>query len=345
MTGAFDSFMAAMVVQVTVLAALVAVADRLLPRRAWPQLRMGLWLLVFVKLVLPPGLVSVFGTGFAPGRATAGPVPAGDGGAPLWPLLVWAAGAAIVAAVGAVRRRRVSRRLRPMPADAAPAWLREPLLAAARRIGLRRIPRVAVVESARCPAIFGALRPVLVVPAGPFRLLTPEEREHVLLHELAHVRRRDPLVEVAIRAIALVYWFHPVVWLAGRRVRDLREACCDATVAGVLREGTAGYRRTLLRAAGRALLAPAPAGALPFLAGGGIVGRLRALEGTPWRRPVLRRLAIAAILLVVGVAGLPMAVESRGAVPRTEESVTDAPPFGCIPTRLWLISRIAESSR
>ena len=55
--------------------------------------------------------------------------------------------------------------------------------------------------------------------------------EHALLHEFAHVKRRDPLINAACFALHLVYWFHPLVWIARCRLSTLREVACDARAA------------------------------------------------------------------------------------------------------------------
>ena len=70
--------------------------------------------------------------------------------------------------------------------------------------------------------------------------------EHVLLHELAHLKRRDLLVNAAQSFLHILYWFNPVLWFAGRQLRHLREICCDATVGNLLRERTGEYSRTLV---------------------------------------------------------------------------------------------------
>jgi bla regulator protein BlaR1 len=117
---------------------------------------------------------------------------------------------------------------------------------------MRRLPRIAVTSEVPSAAVCGVLRPILFLPESSLAL-QPEQLEHVLLHELAHLKRRDLLLNAAQSLLHILYWFNPVLWFAGRQLRHLREVCCDATVANLLRERTGDYSRTLLELAERAL--------------------------------------------------------------------------------------------
>jgi bla regulator protein BlaR1 len=140
-------------------------------------------------------------------------------------------------------------------------------------------------------------------------LPTREDLEAILLHECAHLARRDPWARLAVRAAAAVFWFHPAVHFAVRRVEALRELCCDATVARILGERTPEYRAALLRSA--RVLAGAPVPGLAFFAGEGLAARILALEGTPWRGVRLERAAAAATALFVAGCLAPMGLPIR----------------------------------
>jgi bla regulator protein blaR1 len=68
------------------------------------------------------------------------------------------------------------------------------------------------------PAVSGVLRPRIVLPVGIDRLLNLSEFHAVLLHELAHARRRDNLIRLLCEASLCALWFHPLMWLAGVRI-------------------------------------------------------------------------------------------------------------------------------
>jgi len=88
------------------------------------------------------------------------------------------------------------------------------------------------------PVTWGHRQPKVLLPPAA-RQWSDERIRVVLLHELAHVRRRDWLVQVAATIVRSVYWFHPLVWIACTRLRlECERACDDA----VLENGVSGTR-------------------------------------------------------------------------------------------------------
>lgn len=242
-----------------------------------PFLRHALWLVVFVRLLvpvlpasplgLPPVAHSLERAGGAllPGLdlarlAAADGEPSAEaaasttpGAATAWPwnaaAIVWALGLLAVTARWGVREVRLRRRLR----DAAPVTDRLVLATldeARRRAGVGA--EVPVLESRRiaAPALHGTLRPRILLPAGAAEALGGAALSHALLHELVHVRRRDGATRLLARLAAAVHWFNPAAWYALRRLEAECELACDAAVLARLGERERiGYGRTLLHAA------------------------------------------------------------------------------------------------
>ena len=78
--------------------------------------------------------------------------------------------------------------------------------------------------------VIGFMKPVIVIPLSLTRELTEEEFEQVVLHELAHVRRRDDWLKLAQKLIEAFLFFHPAVLWIGRRLNLEREIACDDSV-------------------------------------------------------------------------------------------------------------------
>ena len=118
--------------------------------------------------------------------------------------------------------RRIVRNARPLDTS---DWL-TPLFEIADRIGLDDAPRLLQSSDARMPFACGLVTPTIVLPADS-EGWSLDRRRAVLLHELAHVRRRDLIGHTLGRLACAVYWFHPMVWSAARHLRSESERACD----------------------------------------------------------------------------------------------------------------------
>ncbi len=188
----------------------------------------------------------------------------------------------------------------------------------AKRLGLRRIPRVAVTKRLTNPAVFGVFSPVLLMPQGYLSRLSRSDTEHVLLHELAHIKRGDLVMHGLYMLLQIVYWYQPLLWLVRRHLHHLRELSCDGTVAELLRERTPAYRQTLLETARRMLTMSVEPGL-------GLLGlfedsnyllvRLNWLAKPTWRYCTMKRTIVATVAILMFVCVLPMA-QARERAPR-----------------------------
>lgn len=248
---------------------------------------------------------------------------------PAWLLGGWSAVAVLLLArlVGAslvLRRRLASRRVISGPL----ARLVDRLLRAA---GRRRSVRLTRSDGIPVPIALGG---EICLPERALRELPRREQETVVAHEMAHVLRRDPAWLLAGRILAALLFFHPLVLLAGRRLRRVAELRCDDWAAAATGRPL-DLARCLTRVAawgGEAMPAAAMAGDRRWLTGR--VSRLlaRDRQEPPAAAPRWLRPAAAAVLLalVIWVPGVSVADQTPSEPPASgEESpvLAAAPPI------------------
>ena len=138
----------------------------------------------------------------------------------------WTLGALFMAARFLVQARG-ARRLRTVEVTPAePRW-GATLEALATELGIERSVRLLRSGLAEAPMVVGWMSPVVLVPGSAFTALSAGELRSLLIHELAHIRRHDPLVNAVQALIEIVLFFHPVVWWISKQARVEREYCCD----------------------------------------------------------------------------------------------------------------------
>jgi beta-lactamase regulating signal transducer with metallopeptidase domain len=145
-----------------------------------------------------------------------------------WALGVWSAGVLLLLLrlfVGLAANGFLVRRSRKFK-DAA---LNELFSALCIELNLKNKTRLQCGEKTTMPIVCGVFRPVVLLP--PVAKEWSRERQRiVLLHELAHVARRDCLTQMLAQMACSFYWFNPLVWIAARRLRVEREQACDDRV-------------------------------------------------------------------------------------------------------------------
>ena len=142
--------------------------------------------------------------------------------------LIWLAGILIIGGILLVRYVRQIKLLRnSTPAEGDMVTL---LTSAAERMKVRRLPRIMFLDKVSTPVLVGVFRPVILLPPGISDSCSPAEMSAMLMHELAHIKRWD-MAGVWLNQLAKVlFFFHPVVWLAGHEIRKERELACDELV-------------------------------------------------------------------------------------------------------------------
>ena len=277
------TFAVPMLWQSSLLIIVVGALDYLLARKIRAAVRHALWLVVLVKLLLPPALALPTGAAWWLSRSkpaikvpaipkttvTYGPAVAAPEVEPMvaampepiqprldragWALLASGVVSGILLCWLAGRWWQVTRVVRgALPDDA----LNEELVAARSLIGSTSRVQLKLVTSRMSPAVCGWFRPVILLPEALAARLSPVQLRAVLLHELMHLRRGDLWVNGAQALLQVAYWWHPLLWVVNARVRRLREEAVDDAVMLALRDDAENYAPTLLEVARLALQRP-----------------------------------------------------------------------------------------
>lgn len=163
----------------------------------------------------------------------------------LIPAAAWT-GAGALLVLWILRATRFRRRLR-FTARSSPqldARVRELSVS----IGVRQPPHVRLIRERIPPSLLPwPGRCEILVPEALLQRLTDAELETLLLHELAHFRRRDHWMRGLELAAGALFWWHPVAWWARRNLRVAEEQCCDALVKRALPHRARAYAESLLK--------------------------------------------------------------------------------------------------
>jgi beta-lactamase regulating signal transducer with metallopeptidase domain len=168
------------------------------------------------------------------------------GGSDVWiPVFVWlwAAGVLVLSLrllaglwlVDGIRRKR---------SVAGPDEWQAELAQLAAKLGIKRSIQLRSSNSLDVPSTLGIFRACVIVPASLWTHFPSDQLEALLLHELAHIRRHDYLLNLVQVAIEVVLFYHPAIWWISRTIRIEREHCCDEIVIGITGDSTA-YARAL----------------------------------------------------------------------------------------------------
>lgn len=207
-----------------------------------------------------------------------------------WIVPLWLAGAALasVRMVWATRHVRLVCRT----GVAAPAGI----AAVVDRLAAGRVARritVLVTALTASPATVGWLKPVILLPPALLTGLSASQIEAILAHEIAHIRRHDYMVNLVQMAAETLFFYHPAVWWASRRIRAERELCCDDVA--VRTSGNPQDYAQALAAVARHAVSVAAIGA----AGPSLPQRVRRLLAAPAEAPRFGAGSLAATLAVV----------------------------------------------
>jgi beta-lactamase regulating signal transducer with metallopeptidase domain len=237
----------------------------------------------------------------------------------------WCLGAGVLVFLFLMQRRRMGRLLaaaEPFEGEVALRLLEEAkaALGVSSRVGLLS------VEELHSPILFGAFRPRIAIPRQALESLPSDQVRPILLHELTHLRRKDLWVSFIQMLLQILYWFHPVVWMANRQLRQERELIVDDIVLTKLYGHRESYSASLLSIARQGarwqFVMPAYVGIVETQ--GTLTHRLKRIMDV--RRKISLRLGWAGLVVLValGLVLIPQA-RSQNAPGRPPESTAPAP--------------------
>lgn len=238
------------------------------------------------------------------------PEPASSRSVAYWIVAAWLTVALSVLApllVGFVAVARIRRRAAPF-SDTDLPQLAQSLAGSLR---LRQETDVLRAGSQSMPMAAGLLRPAVFLPREA-EVWDDEKLRAVLLHELAHVKRRDCLTNALARLASSLHWFNPLAWYALRRLRIERERACDDLVlsAGALPSAYADHLLEIARAFRAGALTPAAA--ITMARKTQLEGRLLAVLDAGRNRRAVTRAIFAVCLLALAAIIIPISAVSLG---------------------------------
>lgn len=221
-----------------------------------------------------------------------------------WPWLIaaWIVGSVCVLILEATRLLRLAhhiRRARPGPQEIVARVDR-----LAKDLGLRAVDVIAV-NGQSSPAIWCVGRPKLLWPAS--LSAEPACLDGLLVHELAHVQRRDHLVGWIDLVAGVIWWWNPLFWYVRSALREQAELACDAWVISALPNGRRAYAESLLLLSSAAVQgrSPALAAVIGIRANNRRVLERRLVMIMQGRAPLRLSIAGLVALAVIAMASLP----------------------------------------
>jgi beta-lactamase regulating signal transducer with metallopeptidase domain len=111
--------------------------------------------------------------------------------------------------------------------------------------GVTQSVRLLSSKFVQTPIAIGVLKPIIIIPASLFLHLSPQELETIIAHELIHIRRLDPIVNLGQCVVEALFFYHPGTWWISAQIRREREFAADAAVMEIFQDSHTTYARAL----------------------------------------------------------------------------------------------------
>lgn len=198
-----------------------------------------------------------------------------------------------------------------------------------RRLDIRRRVRILQSDRLNAPAVYGWLKPVLLIPASFLTGLDAQSVESIVIHELAHIRRHDFFVNMIQVLIETLGFFHPAVWWLSNRIRRERENCCDDWAVRMLGDKLI-YVKSLVRLE-EARRVPPPAMAANGSELSRRITRILDFKAAKYSSAALYTfvlsLSLVSLLLFTGFTGFQSGQKAQSDLTRLREHVIASYPF------------------
>jgi beta-lactamase regulating signal transducer with metallopeptidase domain len=212
--------------QGTVIAILFAAARGLFGRSMTAQSRYTMAFITLTVMAVAPAITFVARPSAAP--ISAWPLSSPDSWQRVlpWCVAAWLIGV-VLFSIRLIGGWRFTSRLRNYGVRPAPEEWQHKLEGLIMRMGVSRPVQLLVSSLVEVPTVIGWLRPLILVPVGALTGLPSVHVEALLIHELAHIRRLDYLMNMVQSITEAVLFYHPAVWWISDQIRSERELCCD----------------------------------------------------------------------------------------------------------------------
>ncbi|NUM52491.1 MAG: M56 family metallopeptidase [Candidatus Hydrogenedentes bacterium] len=244
-------------------------------------------------------------------------------------LALWVAVGVTLLGVQLANHARFLRRTRRT--QPTPEWLAEFAATISEQLGVAP-PGIRIVDAAPSPYVYGLRRANLIIPAALLDAVPRERWSCILVHELAHLKRRDHWVRWLELVTGGVWFWNPVYWIARRNLRANAELACDAWVVWALPDQRRAYAETLIDVSELIAKSAVPIAALGIGARGVRIDFERRLtmilHGRNAQRTTWKAAALVCVLALVALPGWPehrTVHVAKGPATSTPQTAAEAP--------------------